>query len=150
MSLPALHANLKTQLQAHIPLASWSTTHFAKALTYIDGNMPVQQLRPAELPALILELGDGEYDPIVVGGKRQLVRAQILLAVVWHEKSALAAFAQRTALPELIASAVRADPTLSGAVAGSWLNEFQTDRGGNHPTHMLRFEVVAQYYDIST
>lgn len=144
MSLAAFHANLKALLLADTGLSGWATTHFAKALTAVDGNVPVEVIRDDELPALIFELGDGTSS-ILVGGHSQDSASDLLLALVWHEEDPAAAFAQRTALPELLVQAVMADPTLGGTVDGAWVNAWEPDRAVYHPRHVFRATVRGEF-----
>jgi hypothetical protein len=140
MSLAAFHTNLKALLLADAGLSAWATTHFGLALTAVDGNVPVEVIRDDELPALIFELGDGT-STILVGGQRQDAATDLLLALVWHEEDPVAAFAQRTALPELLVQAVMADPTLTGVVDGAWVSSWEPDRNVYHPRHVFRATV---------
>lgn len=144
MSLDAAHTNLKALLSADSGLTNWANTHFGKIFTAIDGNVPVKDIAPATLPALIFEFDDGDTENLSVGGKRQLFKFGWHVVVMWNEQDRAKAFTQRKQLPELMAKAVMANNNLSGAVGGAWLADFVPDRGVNHPRHVWRSRVRAE------
>lgn len=143
MSLAGFHAGLKAQLLADVNLDAWATTHFGRSLTAIDGAVPVAKVQPHELPALVIEMGDAELEPIGVGGDVQGASPEMVMAIVWSEKSPTTAFMQRLTLPELVVGAIMADDSLGGGVDGAWLADWSPDRGANHPTQVMRFTVRA-------
>lgn len=145
MTVAAFHDALKTLLLADSDLVDWATTWTGGSWTAVDGNVQVAKIRPEELPALVFELGDGEATPITVGGGRQDAVQELLVAVVWHDPDPAAAFAARAELPELLAEAIIADPTLGGAVAGAWLTDWQSDRNAVHPIHVVRGTVRGEF-----
>lgn len=144
MSLQAFHSGLKTQLLADTGLSSWANTHFGTGLTAVDGNVPVKTLAKSKLPALVFELGDGDNSEDV-GNRIQSPETEMLLAVIWNEQDSGGAFTQRVTLPDLMIQALMVDGTLGGAVSGAWVSGWEPDRAANHPLHVMRFTVTAQY-----
>ena len=144
MSLDTAHTNLKALLLGDAGLTNWANTHFAKTLTAVDGNVPVKSLDTGNLPVIVFEIDDGDSAGQATGGKRQLFRFGWKLALMWHEEDRAKAFTQRKQLPELLAKAVMVNNTLSGAVGGAWLDDFDPDRGVNHPRHVFRTTIRAE------
>ncbi|RCX32077.1 hypothetical protein [Thioalbus denitrificans] len=145
MSLEAFHAGLKARLLSDAGLGAWASGHFSRALTAIDGNIPINTLGDGEVPALIFELGDGEGQG--TDGELQDWVADIHIALVWTEPGPSSAFAQRLELPGLLARAIIADPSLGGSGVVARLSAFESDRGANHPTHVMRATVSAFYIE---
>jgi len=144
VSLASYHAQLKALLLANAGLVAWARDNFGSGLVAIDGNVEVERVRPREMPALIFELGNAELE-IEVGNYSQTAQAEMLLAVVWHEDDPARAFAQRLALPDLMAKAVMSDHVLAGAVDGAWLSKWESDKGVNHPRHVVRFTISGEF-----
>lgn len=144
MSLATFHDGLKAALAADTALDNWANSHFGKSLTFVDGNTPIQSLPQDKVPALLLELGDGDNTE-EVGNEYQQPETEILGAVVWQEQDRANAFSQRLALPDLLVKAVMADGTLGGKVDGAWVSSWETDKGANHPVQVLRFTVTGQF-----
>lgn len=145
MSLADFHTQLKARLAADTGLAAWASQHLRRPWTQIDGNVPVEAVRPAELPALIFELGDADVGNLTMGNRVQESTGDFLLAAVWSEQDPARAFAQRMALPPLMLQALMTDPLLGGSVAAAWVSGYQPDRGANHPTQVMRFAITGIY-----
>lgn len=145
MSLAMFHAKLSAQLLADAGLKGWANEHFGKALTQIDGNVPVSRINANEYPALVIEIGDGLAEAPRGDDDRQETETELLLSVIWQEHDPEAAFAQRLDLPNLLQHAVLEDVTLAGAVDQAWLADWESDRNLIHPKHMMRATVRAQF-----
>lgn len=143
MSKSDFHSGLSALLQADTALSAWSVTHFGQALSVING-VRVETIRPGELPALVLELGDASTGPEVLNHS-QRVEDEIHGAIVWHEQDYDDAFTQRLTLPDILIKAVMADPGLDGKVDGAWVSRIEPDRNVNHPEHLMWFTVKGTY-----
>ncbi len=143
MSTAGAFDGLGTVLLADPGLTGWSVTHFGRALTLVNGNRPVETVASQHLPALVLEMGDGQAEELVHGQQMETVQ-ELGCALVWNEQNEADAFVQRTALPEIIARALMSNRTLSGQVAGAWLQSWSPDRGANHPRNVFVFAVAVE------
>lgn len=152
--------NLGQVIKADAEVAAWVVANFGagKVLTIVNGNVPVAQMNAHEMPALVLEVGDGDLDEIVLGGDNQDVEADGLVGIVWSEVDAAKAFTHRLELPDIIARALLRNRTLNindgngDAVAGCKLEDWVSDRGdrAHHPRHFMTFTVRGYYNVVRT
>lgn len=144
MSVAGAITGLGDVLLADAGLTAWARDVSAHGLHRVDGNRPVENIGQQNLPALVLELGAGTSEEQVHGHEMAAVQ-ELAGAIVWQEQDEATAFAQRMALPPLLARAVMANRRLNNAVDGAWLNDWEADRGANHPLNIFRFTVVAEF-----
>lgn len=143
MSTTGALQGLGVALIADAGLTAWARSHFGRDLKLVNGNRPTERLGASLLPALVVEAGAGRAEELVHGRQMEAVH-ELNGAIVWHTQDEDAAFVQRIALPDLIATALMADRRLGGAVEGAWLQSWEPDRGANHPTNVFRFAVAAE------
>lgn len=142
MSLAAAYTNLAALLTTHADLVTWATGA-GGTLHLIKGNRDVSRIDPAELPAIVLEVGKLPTDP-VVGGFEVEGRHEMHASFVWHEEDEATAFERKVALMDLLPQVVMSAADLSGAVQGAWVGETNPDLGYNHPRHSVGFTVRAE------
>lgn len=138
MSLKTAYDNLATLLTGDIDIKAL----LGASLTVIRGNQEVSRLRPNEMPALILEMGESDLET-VVGGHESQGTNEMRISFVWHQKNNATAFGERLDLVPLVTRALLGDETLSGAVAGASVGAVRPDLGMNHPIHAVQFTVNA-------
>lgn len=146
MSLKNFQSGLQSLLLADTGLIGWLETHFGAGTTFtpILSNRPVAHINTNEMPGLVFEIDDGESSQ-VVGNYKQDNDVVLNVAVGWHENDPDKAFVQRAELADLMIAAVMQDHTLSGQVAGCWVEGFRSDKNVNHPKHFMTFDVRGEY-----
>lgn len=108
----------------------------------LKGNREVEIIGAHELPALVLELGDSNLEPVVTGhehGGRHVLKA----VLVWEQRDEDTAFADRLALVPAVVKALMGDPNLGGAVDGAWVSQVLPDYGYHHPRQSIQFDITA-------
>lgn len=142
MSLVNAFAGLADVLTQDADLITWATAA-GGSFSVLKVNREPQQLRPSELPALIIELGDGQIgEP--VGGHHQIANPAAECSIVFEQKNFDLAFDLRTQLPELVTQALLRKSSLNGAVRQCWLTGWSSDLGFFYPRHTLSFSVHLQ------
>lgn len=145
MSLEGLHSGSRAVITSDSALSAWVLAQFGKALTVIEGNAPTASISVDKLPVLVMEAGDGEPESANLGGSMERPLASIEGAIVWSTQDRATAYTQQKVLPDLLVQAFMRNRTLSGAVGSAGVAKWTSDRGVNHPTHVLRFIVQGEY-----
>lgn len=143
MSLGALADGLAAVLTADADLAAWAQAR-GQPWTVLLGNVPVAQVAQSQRPALVIELGDADTDPALLGAAGARVQQDFLLSLLWTEQDRGQAFEQRIALPERLLQALLRAPDLNGEAEEARLEGWSSDRGANHPTQILRAVVTCE------
>lgn len=157
MTVTRFHANLRALLLADVALKDWATTHFAKALTPIDGNVKVKEIAAKDFPALVFEMGDMDGGPgneaeIDIGAHSQIVEQEIVFSVAWYEPDPAHAFTQRLELPDRVIQfclnnfSLDAGDGQGEAANGVWVAQSRSSQGDRaiHPVHWYAFRLRAE------
>lgn len=122
----------------------------ATPLPVLIGNRQVQTLA-GQFPACwVVEQGDGRAAALeddsgrALGGCVQEFEADLLIALVWTDQDPDTAAAAKQALPTLTAQLLLRNPQ-PGGIGGAWLAEWQSDRGGRHPTQVWGASIAGFY-----
>ena len=118
------------------------------------GNRPLQSLGQEHLPAWVIEAADSDASAIgadqdeaglVIGSDRQGFRAEIPLALVWHQQCPETAFNQRLDLASALNRLLLRNPALGETAELAWLAGTNNDRQALHPTHVAMFRVAVLF-----
>lgn len=113
-------------------------------------NRPTTEVARQYPACWVVEQGDGAAEPVTddtgltLGGCEAQFRAELLLALVWTDQDVDTAGAARRALPALVAQLLMRHPSPGGATT-VWLEAWESDRGGRHPTQVWGCRIAIIY-----
>lgn len=152
-SLAQFQTNLAATLLADADLDAWFVAQtvdqgFGAAPIVIKGNVPFARIPANKWPALVFEIGAGSNE-LEVPNHSQNPKVELPFSLIWKNQDPAGAYDQRTALIDMMITAVLRNPTLDtgggDAVGGCWIKDFDTDRGAHHPVQVLQFTAEAFY-----
>jgi len=147
MSLQDFHAGLKERLLADQALNDFVVAEFGRSLSWLDGNLPIDQINESEYPVILCDVGDGDTEVATLKGDTNQVGSQLLLGVIFYHTDPAAAFSIRTQMISLMNRALLRDPKLNSRVLICRMTKFSGDRGAAHPYFLTNFTVEATYFE---